>query len=130
MQRLRHCMISTGFTYAETLVSTLILGALLTGLWQVSSGSGDLNAMQMARLRCASAARAQLDCISTTGSSLDEAMINKLWPDVALNTAQSAGSGQWRGLTLVTVEAKAQFRGRDITRTYARYINLAPEAAP
>jgi len=110
----------------ELIVVMAILTLLTAGFAVAIGAYSAINHFYMSKQRCISAAQAQLDSITVTGEALDDEEFEKLWPKVELSIEKSLGSGQWQGLTLVTVTTKAKTCGRTVTVELARYMNGSP----
>jgi hypothetical protein len=64
-----------------------------------------LNLYHITRRHCVSAAQATLDSIAVTGAAIDENDMKRLWPDISVRVDESEGTGQWKGLELVSITA-------------------------
>jgi type II secretory pathway pseudopilin PulG len=111
-----------GFLLPELAISVSLLGVLLTLLAISLNSFRRFNHYQLVRQRCVSAAQAQLDSIAVTGKAIDEEDFKRLWPKLSVSIQKSAGSGQWEGLKLIQVKAKAKSFNRDVKVELSRYI--------
>ena len=111
-----------GFLLPELAISVSLLGVLLTLLAVSLNSFRRFNHYQLVRQRCVSAAQAQLDSIAVTGKAIDEEDFKRLWPKLSVSIQKSAGSGQWEGLKLIQVKAKAKSFNRDVKVELSRYI--------
>ena len=111
----------SGMVMTELIVALSVL-ALLMVSFAVSLGTfRAVNHFYMSKQRCIEAAQAQLDSISVTGKPLKDNDFKNLWPLVEFSINKSEGSGQWKGLTLVSVTTKAKTCGRTVTVELSRY---------
>jgi hypothetical protein len=97
-----------GFIMADFLTATALLGLIITVLTVATSSFSKFNEYQWARQRCLSAAAAQLEGITATGSPIEVPELERLWPGVTVSVDRSPGRGSWAGLELVQVTAAAQ----------------------
>jgi type II secretory pathway pseudopilin PulG len=111
-----------GFLLPELAISVSLLGVLLTLLAISLNSFRRFNHYQLVRQRCVSAAQAQLDSIAVTGKAIDEEDFKRLWPKLSVSIQKSAGSGQWEGLKLIQVKAKAKSFNRDVKVELSRYV--------
>jgi prepilin-type N-terminal cleavage/methylation domain-containing protein len=112
-----------GFTIAEMIVSLGILAMLLAVLATSLDGFRRLNHYNLAKQHCVSAAQATLDSIAATGAAIDEGDMKRLWPDVSIRIAESEGTGQWKGLKLVTVTANGVSLNKKTEIRLSRYFS-------
>jgi hypothetical protein len=114
-----------GWLAFEAFTAIFLLG-LLAAMWVViQRSSATLNEVQVVRQRCILAAQAQLESLSATGRSLDDAEVERCWPGVRTEVRRRPGEGDWQGLTLATVSAAAPAAGRTVQVELSRY--LPPE---
>ena len=90
----------------ELIVSLTVLGMLMVAFAISLDGFRRLNHYHFTKQRCVSAAQATLDSIAVTGTAIDEADVNRLWPGVIIKIDESEGTGQWKGLKLISVTAR------------------------
>jgi hypothetical protein len=72
-----------------------------------------------------SAAQATLDSIAVTGKAIDEADANRLWPGVIIKIDESEGTGQWKGLKLISVTAGGAALNKNVEVRLSRYISMS-----
>ena len=112
-----------GFVMAELIVSLAIL-AMLMAVFAISlDGFRRLNHYHLTRQHCVSAAQATLDSIAATGAAIDEGDMKRLWPDVSIRIAESEGTGQWKGLKLVSVTANGVSLNKKTEIRLSRYFS-------
>ena len=112
---------------AELIMALAVLTVLLTSFAMALGTFSAVNHFYMSKQRCIAAAQAQLDSISVTGRPLPDNDFKNLWPLVELSIHKSQGSGQWQGLTLVSVKTTAKTCGRTVTVELSRYISQEPQ---
>lgn len=102
-----------GLLMAEMIVVLTVLAVLLVMFAISMSGFRKLNHYHLVKQRCISAAQATLDSYAVRGAAIDQADMNRLWPGVSVQIEESDGTGQWKGLKLITVTAGGvSFRNR------------------
>lgn len=111
-----------GYLAMEAFVSILLLAMLGASYAMLQRSTGALNRNCLARQRCILAAQAQLDSLTATGRSLDDAEVARLWPGVRTLVRRAPGEGQWQGLVLATATATAEIDGRSVKVELARYL--------
>ena len=111
-----------GWILIELVVAVGILGILLTALGQIQYQLTKLNALQWTKARCVTAGQGQLDSIAATGSPIAKDELERLWPGIKLQIQRSPGQGDWQGLTLLSVTAIGQTKGKEVKVELARYI--------
>ncbi|MHC4738783.1 MAG: hypothetical protein ACYS9Y_07750 [Planctomycetota bacterium] len=111
-----------GFLLTEFVCSLVVLGIILTCLALSLNGFRKFNHYQLVRQRCIAAAQAELDSISVTGREISEEDFKRLWPSLSVSVEKTDGTGQWEGLKLVSVKAKARSFNNDIEVELTRYI--------
>lgn len=112
-----------GFMITELIVSLAVLGVLLVTFAISLDGFRRLNHYQVTRQHCVSAAQATLDSIAVTGAAIDESDIKRLWPDISVRIDKSEGTGQWKGLELVSVTASGASLNRKTEVRLSRYFS-------
>jgi prepilin-type N-terminal cleavage/methylation domain-containing protein len=112
-----------GFTMAEMIVSLAILAMLLAVLATSMDGFRRLNHYNLTKQHCVSAAQATLDSIAVTGAAIDEGDMKRLWPEVSIRIEESEGTGQWKGLKLVTVIANGVSLNKKTEVHLSRYFS-------
>jgi hypothetical protein len=111
-----------GMMMAELIVSFAVLGMIMIAFTISLDGFRRLNYYHFTKQRCVSAAQATLDSIALTGTPIDKADVNRLWPGINIKIEESQGVGQWKGLKLVTVSAQKTVRNKNIGVRLSRYI--------
>ena len=111
-----------GFLLTELMVSMVVFGIILTCLALSLNGFRKFNHYQLVRQRCISAAQAELDSIAVTGREISEEDFKRLWPRLSVSVEKTDGTGQWEGLKLVSVKAKARSFNNDVEVELTRYI--------
>lgn len=114
-----------GLFLADLMVSTVLLGVIITILAASVNGFSKFNEYQWARQRCVAAATAQLDSVTATGSLIEEQELQRLWPYVSVTVDRSAANGPWAGLERVQVTAAT----REVKVRLTRYIQPRPAVA-
>ena len=114
-----------GFIMADFLTSAALLGLIIVVLSAAMGSFSRFNHYQWARQRCLSAAMAQLDDITATGSIIETSELERLWPGVTVSVDRSPGTGPWAGLELVRVTAT----GDRATVRVMRYVPASPAVA-
>ncbi len=114
-----------GFLLTELIVSITVVGLIVIGLAVSMQGAAAFNRYQWSRPQCVAAARAQLDCLTATGTFLPEEQMQRLWPKVTVTVARSAGQGQWAGLELVQATATMRVTPHPTEVRLARYVQPA-----
>jgi hypothetical protein len=117
-----------GFLLIEAFTSIVLLGMLVGAWMMLQSSAGALNEVHLARQRCILAAQAQLESLTATGAAIAEAEVERCWPGVRTEIRRQAGEGGWQGLTLATVSASLQVRGRTVRVEFSRYVPPEGEA--
>jgi len=112
-----------GFLLTELMVSLVVLGFILTCLALSLNGFRKFNHYQLVRQRCISAAQAELDSIGATDREISEEDFKRLWPGLSISVEKTAGTGQWEGMELVSVKAKAKSFNNNVEVKLSRYIS-------
>ena len=118
-----------GFALAETIVSVVLVGAILIALAIFMQATSKFNRYQLTRQQCVAAAQAQLDSISATGRLIGDEDVQRLWPNVLLTVSRSRGDGKWQGTERVQVAATGRVGRTDVVVELSRYIRVRPDAA-
>jgi type II secretory pathway pseudopilin PulG len=113
-----------GFFIVEIIVSLTLLGMLIAGLTISMHGLAKFNLYQLVRQRCVAAAQAQLDSISSTGQTISDEQIKRLWPKINMSIEQKDGTGQWQGLTLITIKTKGRSYNTPVKVELSRYVRI------
>ena len=111
-----------GFFITEIVVALSILAILLVGLALSLYGFAKFNRYQLIRQQCISAAQAELDSITITGTPIPDEDFKRLWPKLGVNIKRSVGTGQWQGMTLVEVTATGKNFNKEVNVQLARYV--------
>ncbi len=111
-----------GYMLMEIIIAVFILGVLITAFTMSLSGFARFNRFQLVRQQCVSAAQAELDCIAATGKPIPEEDLKRLWPKLSVSIEQSDGTGQWRGLKFVEVQAIGMSFNQQVKIQLSRYI--------
>jgi type II secretory pathway pseudopilin PulG len=114
-----------GWIMIEIITALGVLVVIMACISLSARTFGKLNAVQLRKQQCLSAAQAQLDSIVMTGERIGQDDLNKLWQGVEISVEAEQGKGQWKGLRLVKVTAKAMAQKRQVKVELSRY--LAPE---
>jgi type II secretory pathway pseudopilin PulG len=112
-----------GFVMAELIVSLAVLAMLMVTFAISLDGFRRLNHYHLTRQHCVSAAQATLDSIAVTGAVIDEGDMKRLWPDVSIQIDESEGTGQWKGLKLVSVTANGTSLNKKTEVRLSRYFS-------
>jgi type II secretory pathway pseudopilin PulG len=112
-----------GFMMAELIVSLAILAMLMVTFAISLDGFRRLNHYHLTKQHCVSAAQATLDSIAVTGAAIDEGEIKRLWPDVSIRIEESEGTGQWKGLKLISVTASGTSLNKKTNVCLSRYFS-------
>jgi type II secretory pathway pseudopilin PulG len=120
-KRRKYC----GWMIAELIVAMGVLGMILVCFSVSLGGFSRLNHYHLARQRCISAAQATLDSIAATGEPISVEDANRLWPGIGIEVNETAGQGQWNGMTLLTVKANCPAVSRQVNVQLSRYIRPA-----
>jgi len=112
-----------GFLLTEFVCSLVVLGIILGCLALSLNGFRKFNHYQLVRQRCISAAQAELDSIAVTGREISAEDFKRLWPRLSVSVEKKDGTGQWEGLELVSVKAKAKSFNNDVEVELSRYIS-------
>lgn len=117
----------SGWMVAEMVIAVSIITILMIGMLVSLHNFSLLNRYQLLRHRCVAAGQAQLDAIAAGGPTISDEEIERLWPEAKVTVAESAGAGQWQGLRLVEVTARAVFSEKTIEVRLSRYLTAAVE---
>lgn len=112
----------TGMLSVELVVAIGVLATIIGILAALGGAFGKLNTYLWAEHTCYNAAQAQADAIAATGSPMDEAVFQQLWPGVVCTVDTADGVGQWEGLLRIdlTVSKSVKYK---IARVFlTRYI--------
>jgi hypothetical protein len=112
-----------GLMMTELIVSLTVLGTLMVAFAISLDGFRRLNLYHFTKQRCVSAAQATLDSIAVTGTAINGTDVNRLWPGVIIKIDESEGTGQWKGLKLVSVTAGSAALNKKVEVRLARYFS-------
>jgi type II secretory pathway pseudopilin PulG len=118
-----------GYLLTEIIMSIFVLGFLILAFTISLNGFARFNRVQLVRQQCTAAAQAQLDSIAATGKPIPDEDFKRLWPKLSVSIEQSDGTGQWRGLNLVEVEANGMGFTHPVKIRLSRYIAAEPSAS-
>jgi type II secretory pathway pseudopilin PulG len=110
-----------GFLIVEFFAVLGIFAVIFALLTMTLNSSRRLNHLQFQRQRCLASARGSLDSIAAIGKPISIGDNARLWPNVTTTVEQTAGTGQYEGLTLITVTSKTKAIGKDAQIKLARY---------
>ena len=118
----------SGFLITEIIVASAIIGMLLVSLAMSMYGFAKFNRYQLVRQQCIAAAQAELDCITITSKPIPDEDFKRLWPKLDVNIKNSAGTGQWQGLSLVEVTTNGMSYSKEVKVKLSRYVleNIIP----
>ncbi|MHC4131319.1 MAG: type IV pilus modification PilV family protein [Planctomycetota bacterium] len=111
-----------GFVFVELIVTITVLGFILSAFTVSLITFIRFNHYQLTRQQCTSAAQAQIESITFSGSELDDELLQRLWPKVSTTIEKTPGTKQWQDLVLVEVKAEAKSFNRDVVIEISRYI--------
>jgi hypothetical protein len=111
-----------GLMITELIVSMIILGMIMIAFAISLDGFRRLNHYYFSKQRCVSAAQATLDSISATGTAINDDDLKRLWPGVVIQISKSQGTGQWKGMNLISVTAGTDVRTKKVEVCLSRYI--------
>ncbi len=107
----------------ELIVSMAVFGMLMIAFTISLDGFRRLNYYHFTKQRCVSAAQATLDNISVAGKAIDEADVKRLWPGIVIKIEESEGTGQWKGLKLISVSAGKTIGNKNVAVQLSRYVS-------
>ncbi len=113
-----------GLMMTELIVSMAVLGTIMIVFAISLDGFRRLNHYHFTKQRCVSAAQASLDSIAVTGKELNKEDVNRMWPGIDIKIEESDGTGQWKGLKLLTVSASGAARNKNVEIHLSRYISI------
>jgi hypothetical protein len=70
-----------------------------------------------------SAAQATLDSMAATGAAINDNDFKRLWPGMIIKIDKSQGTGQWKGMDLISVTAGADTLNRKVEVRLSRYFS-------
>jgi hypothetical protein len=120
-ERTRYC----GLMMTELIVSLTILGMLMIAFAISLDGFRRLNHYYFTKQRCVSAAQATLDSMAATGTEINNNDLKRLWPGVVIKIDKSQGSGQWKGMDLISVTARAASLNKKVEIRLSRYFSTS-----
>ena len=113
----------SGFLLTELIVSLTVLAILMTGFALSLHAFAKFNRYQLVRQRCIAAAQAELDSITATGKAIPGEDFKRLWPRLTVSIEQSAGTGQWEGMTFLQVTAAGKSFRNKVRVQLSRYVS-------
>jgi len=111
-----------GWITIEVITALGVLVVIMACISLSARTFGQLNAVQLRKQQCLSAAQAQLDSIAMTGEHIAQEDLNRLWNGIEIAVEEEEGKGQWKGLRLVKVTAEAMAHQRQVKVELCRYI--------
>jgi type II secretory pathway pseudopilin PulG len=111
-----------GMLSVELVVAISVLATILTVLVTLGASFGKLNNNLWARHICRNAGQAQMDSIAVTGKPIEDAVFEKLWPDVTCQLETSDGDGQWQGLQRIDLTLSKKVKQKDVQVQLTRYL--------
>jgi hypothetical protein len=118
-ERIRH----RGLMMTELIVSLAVLGMLMIAFAISLDGFRRLNHYYFTKQRCVSAAQATLDSIAATGAVINDNDLKRLWRGVVIKIDKSQGTGQWKGMDLISVTAEAATLNKKVEVRLSRYFS-------
>ena len=115
-----HC--APAYLAMEAFIAIVLIAMLGASYAMLQRSSAALNRNCLARQRCILAAQAQLDSLTATGRTVEDAEVARLWPGVRTEVRRAPGEGQWQGLVLAAATATAEVDGRSIKVELSRYL--------
>ena len=113
---------NSGWIMIEVITALGVLVVIMACLALSARTFGKLNAVQLRKQQCLSAAQAQLDSISMTGDRIGQDDLNRLWNGIEIAVEEEEGKGQWEGLKLVKVTAAGMAQKREVKIELSRYL--------
>jgi type II secretory pathway pseudopilin PulG len=110
-----------GLMMTELIVALAVLGMLMVAFAISLAGFSRLNHYYWAKQRCVSAAQATLDSMAATGAAINNDDLKRLWPGVIIKIDKSQGTGQWKGLDLISVTTGADAMNKKVEVRLSRY---------
>ena len=110
-----------GLLSVELVVAISVLATVIGVLVALGHSFGILNNKLWAKHICRNAGQAQMDSIAVTGTPIDNAVFNKLWPGVTCQLKTSDGSGQWQGLQKIDLTLSKKVKQKDVQVQLTRY---------
>ncbi len=105
----------------ELIVSMTVLGMIMVAFAISLDGFRRLNHYHFTKQRCLSAAQATLDSIAATGAAINDSDLKRLWPGMIIKIDKSQGTGQWKGMDLISVTAGADALNKKVEVRLSRY---------
>ena len=113
----------------DIIVTITVLVMLFIGFGYAMSACRAYNRHNMARQRCMSACRAQMDSIAVRGKPIDPDTVKRLWEEIDLEVDTISGRGQWHGLDMIKITASSKVGTKKVTVSIERYMRSVPETA-
>ena len=67
--------------------------------------------------------RRRLTTSAVAGKAIDEADMDRLWPGIVIKIEESEGTGQWKGLKLISVSAGKTVGNKNVAVQLSRYVS-------
>ena len=112
----------TGFMFMEIMISLALIGLIFTALAMSLHEFRKMSRIQLLKQQCIAAGQSQLESVAAGAGEISEEDMKRLWPEVTVEVARSAGEGPWAGLTLVEVAATGTYYPVIIDVHLCRYI--------
>jgi hypothetical protein len=113
-----------GIFIMELVISLALMGILMILLTISLHGLSKFNLYQLVRMRCISAAQAELDSIAVTGHPLPDEDFKRLWPKLNVTIEEAEGKGQWKNMKLVKVKTNGMSFDLPVKVQLSRYIKM------
>lgn len=115
---------NNGWIMIEVITALGVLAVIMVCISLSARIFGQLNAVQLRKQQCLSAAQAQLDSIAITGERIGQDDLNRLWNGIEISVEEQEGKGQWKGLKLVKVTAAGMAKKREVKVELKRYLHI------
>ena len=112
---------NNGWIIVEIIVALSVLAVIMVCLSLSARTFGRLNAVQLQRQQCLSAAQAQLDSIAITGERIGQDDLDRLWNGIEISVEEEEGKSEWEGLKLIRITAVGMVREREVKVELSRY---------
>ena len=119
---MKRCKRNSGWIMIEIITGLAVLGVIMVCLSLSAWTFRKLNAVQLRKQQCLSAAQAQLDSIAMTGERIGQDDLNRLWNGIEITVEEQEGRNVWEGLRLVKVTAETTAHQRQVKVELRRYI--------
>jgi hypothetical protein len=111
-----------GLLSVELVVAISVLATIIGVLVTLEHSFGKLNNKLWAKHICRNAGQAQMDSIAATGTPIDNAAFEKLWPGVICTIEKSEGVGQWQGLQRIDLTLSKKVKRNNVRIQLTRYL--------